>query len=135
MNNDLVFVSIVSEDAVFSNTMEYMFKKYYDGIAVKVYSSMFELRESVITSKSDLILVDEIVTGGAIFEAISYLRQNRRETCSILYFGVDVHDMKTKALRRGANYFYEKPIDPRMILYDLKNSWISLEQNEFNATL
>ena len=27
-------------------------------------------------------LVDEIVTGGAIFEAVSYLRQTRRETCS-----------------------------------------------------
>lgn len=135
MNNNLVFVSIVSEDPVFSRTMEFMFKKYYEDISVKIYTTMLELRESVITSKSDLILVDEIVTGGAIFEAVSYLRQTRRETCSILYFGVDVHDMKTKALRRGANYFYEKPIDPRMILYDIKNSWISLEQNEFNATL
>lgn len=135
MKNDLVFVSIISEDSSFYKVMEYMFKKYYEGVSVKIYTSMTELRESVITSKSDLILIDEIVTGGAIFEAISFIRQNRRETCSILYFGVDVHDMRSKALRRGANYFYEKPIDPRMILYDLKNNWISVEQNEYNATL
>lgn len=135
MKNKIVFVSIISEDPVFYIAMEAMFKHYAEGVMVKIYTSLAELRDSKITTNSDLILVDEIVAGAAIFEVISYLRNTRKEICSIFYFGKDVHDIKTRAFRRGANYFYSKPFDPRMVVYEIVNNWVSISKKDFKSIL
>jgi DNA-binding NtrC family response regulator len=131
----VIFVGIVSDDPVFYTSFEIMFKHYMKNAVIKVFKSLSELKSTVITAKFDLFLVDDIVAGAAILEPVSFIRQNRQETCTILYFGEDVHDMKTKSFRRGVNYFYSKPIDPRLVVYEIATNWVALTQNNYTSAL
>ena len=133
MKKDIVFIYIISEDPVFTTSLEVMFKYYRSSVLIKKFSSLQEISDTVITIHPDLIILDEIVSGAAIFETISFLRQTKRVTSSIIYFGEDVHDIQTKALRRGANHFYKKPFNPRTVVYEIVNNWVSISQNEFKS--
>jgi DNA-binding NtrC family response regulator len=131
MTNKVLLIGIISDNPVFYTSMEIMIDYYFNKAVVKVFKSLNELKETVISTNFDLFLIDDVVQGAALLESVSFLRQNRKETCSILYFGVDVHDMKTKAFRRGVNYFYNKPFDPRMVIYELVNNWVPITQNQY----
>ncbi len=135
MKKEIVFIYIISEDPVFTTALEVMFKYYQNSILIKKFTSLTEIRETAITINPDLIIVDEIVEGAAIFEVISYLRDTKRVTSTIFYFGEDVHDIETKSLRRGANYFYKKPFNPRTVVYEIVHNWVSIAQNEFKSAL
>jgi len=135
MKRDIVLIYIISEDPVFTTSLEVMFKYYQNKILIKKFSTLTEIKENVITISPDLIIVDEIVEGAAIFETISYLRDTKKVTSSIFYFSEDVHDIQTKALRRGANYFYKKPFNPRTVVYEIVNNWVSIAQNEYKSIL
>ena len=135
MKKEIVFIYLISEDPVFTTSIEVMFKYYQNNILIKKFRSLTEIRDMQITINPDLIIVDEMVEGAAIFEVISFLRQTKKVTSSIFYFGEDVHDVQTKALRRGANYFYKKPFNPRTVVYEIVNNWVSLSQNEFKSKI
>lgn len=133
MKKEIVFIYIISEDPVFTTSLEVMFKYYRKKIIIKKFDTLKKVTDTVIDISPDLIIVDEIVSGAAIFEVISYLRHTKRVTSTIFYFGQDIHDIKTKALRRGANYFYPKPFNPRTVVYEIVNNWVSIAQNEFKS--
>lgn len=131
MSDRVLLIGIVSDNPVFYTSMEILIDYYFKHAMVKVFKSLSELKNTVISTNFDLFLVDDVVQEAAILETVSYLRQTRNETCTILYFGTDVHDMKTKAFRRGVNYFYNKPFDPRLVIYELASNWISITQNQY----
>ena len=131
MTDKPLLIGIISDSPVFNSSLEIMINYYFNRAIVRVFKSLNELKESVITTNFDLFLVDDVVQDAALLESVSFLRQTRNETCTIMYFGVDVHDMKTKAFRRGVNYFYNKPFDPRLVIYELANNWVSISQNQY----
>lgn len=131
MTDRVLLIGIISDNPLFYSSLEIMINYYFNRAQIKIYKSLNELKDTVITTNFDIFLVDDIVRDAALLESVSYLRQTRNETCTIMYFGVDVHDMKTKAFRRGVNYFYNKPFDPRMVIYELASNWVSISQNKF----
>jgi len=131
MTDKPLLIGIISDNPVFYSSLEIMINYYFKKAVVRIFKSLNELKDTVITTNFDLFLIDDVVQDAALLESVSFLRQNRNETCTIMYFGVDVHDMKSKAFRRGVNYFYNKPFDPRLVIYELANNWVSISQNQF----
>jgi len=135
MEERTIFIYIISKDQVFANLMSVMFKQFSSNAKIKVFRSLFELKDFEIITEPDLIVLVDLVDGAASLEVLSYLRETAQLKCSIYYFGEDVYDVKMKVISNGANYFYTKPFHPRIVTYEMANNWNSIKQNEFNPNL
>lgn len=119
-------ISLISQDIVFVQLMEFLFRKSLDCPVIEKYYSIVELKkkEEII---SDLVVLDDIVEGAASFEVISYLRFNQRFINTICFFGEDDENMRIHSLRKGANSFYKKPFSPEDVVGEIVNNLDTLD--------
>lgn len=112
-------ICFISKDPVFVELLSVMFKHQYNDVRIIQIESFLDLKSDSLIKVSDLIIVDDIVADAGSLEVISYLRLERRVLTPICFFAENVYDMKIKALRKGANYYYKKPFDPTKVVEDL----------------
>jgi len=119
MDNKKIKIYIISEDLIFIQLIKFMLNHYVSDTDIEEFNTFSELLNSENTIAPDLILLDDIISGATIMEVISYLRLTRKLLSTICFFSVDVYDIKTKAIARGINYFYEKPFNPKIAIKDI----------------
>lgn len=135
MKKNSLYIYIISEDLVFVRLMEVMLKHFSTNPEIKKFHSFIELKDARIDKHPDLIILDDIVSGAASFEVISFLRLSKRIISTICFFGDDIYDIKENAIKRGANYFYNKPFDPKAVVNEIVSNLNLLPENNHNPEL
>lgn len=131
MHKDNLCIYIISEDPVFVRLIEVMLKHFSTNPRIEKLYSFIELKEKQISKSPDLIILEDIVSGAASLEVISFLRLSKRIICTICFFCEDVYDIKEKAIIRGANYCYNKPFNPREVVNEIVNNLNKLPEKSY----
>lgn len=119
---DQLHIQIISKDPVFVQLLSVMFDHFKSNANIDQIESFLGLKHESFIEKTDLFIVDDIVADSGSLEVISYLRLERRLLTPICFFAENVYDIKVKALRKGANFYYKKPFDPNKVVKDILNN-------------
>lgn len=113
MKKDIPVIYVISGDTVFISLIEKTFNMNQISQKTEISQSFIDLKEKKSITQPSLVILDDLVTGAASPEIITFLRFNRRLECPILLFCENVPDLMEKALKRGANRCITKPFNLR----------------------
>lgn len=80
---------------------------------VESAGTLEEARKALAKGLFDLVLLDVVLPDGNGFEFFEEMRPSLGETPVLFLTGLDDMDNKVNALRRGADDYLVKPVDPR----------------------
>ncbi len=122
MNSNTPNIILFTCDIVLSEIIKKLLEKCFSEVKFKVFDSFSEANELSKNDDIDLVLIDDLIIGTSSYELISFLRENIKIKCPIIYFGVKEHDSERKAILIGANYFINKPFNPEQAIELFKSN-------------
>ena len=105
-------IIVFSIDVVFTEILERILENVLGDFDYNILSSFSDAKKTTQDDPVKLIFVDEVIIGTSSYELISYIRQNLKIICPIIFFGASEHDGEHKAMQSGANHFITKPFKP-----------------------
>ncbi|SRR6056297_1738430 len=115
-------IIIFSIDLVFVNILKRICEEIDKQLQVAVFQSFSEAGNFRENQSVNLILVDDLIIGTSSYELISFLRLHKKITCPVFYFDTSEYESERKALLIGANQFFNKPLNPKKIRQEIKNT-------------
>jgi len=132
MENSNPSILILSEDNVFIELFYRILKKVSEDIKIFQYQTIHGIKGIEDASKYDIIILDDVITGSASHEVVSYFRIEKQYLSIIYYFSAAEFEDDKKPIERGANYFFHKPFNPEEIEKHVKSTLKSLAQERIN---
>jgi DNA-binding NtrC family response regulator len=105
-------ILIISEDFVFITVMHRILNNHFPSAKIHHFQSFADIKNILFREKADFIILDDVITGAASHEVVSYLRLEKKIISPIYYFSNTEYHEEVKALERGANFFIKKPFNP-----------------------
>lgn len=129
-------IMIVDDEQSILLSLSYVLKS--GGVEVITCSEIEQAETALDNTHFDLVIADirmSGVNGIEGLELLSYIK-DRFDTKVIIMTGYDSNDTKNEAYRRGAHYYFQKPVDIPELLKQVisagipvKNSWLQQSQN------
>ncbi len=110
--SDQIKIIVFSIDIVFTEILERILENVLRDFDYNILSSFSDAKNISTNDPVKLIFVDEVIIGTSSYELLSYLRQNLKLICPIVFFGASEHQGEHKAIQSGAKYFITKPFNP-----------------------
>lgn len=104
-------IMIVDDEKAILLTLSHVLR--HQGVEVVLCAAIEEAEEALKSSHFDLVIADirmSGVSGIEGLELLSYIKQNF-ETEVIIMTGYGTEEIEEEAYRRGAFYFFRKPLD------------------------
>lgn len=129
-------IMVVDDEQSILLSLSYVLKT--EGVEVITCSEIEQAETALDNTHFDLVIADirmSGVNGIEGLELLSYIK-DRFDTKVIIMTGYDSYGTKNEAYRRGAHYYFQKPVDIPELLKQVslagipvKNSWLQQSQN------
>ncbi|MDA3854353.1 MAG: hypothetical protein PF444_08970 [Bacteroidales bacterium] len=113
-----LIIKIFSIDLVFIEIIKRIMDRCNKRHRVEVYTLFSEAKTITTNDYINLMIIDDQIIGASSYELMSFLRLKQKIVCPFIYFGVAEHDGERNAILSGANYFFNKPFDPKEVSRD-----------------
>ena len=110
-----LIIKIFSIDLVFIEIIKRILDRCNKKNKVEVYTLFSEAEMITTNDYINLMIVDDQIIGASSYELMSFLRLKQKIVCPFIYFGVAEHNGERNAILSGANYFFNKPFDPKKV--------------------
>jgi len=113
-------IIIISEDNIFIALIKKIIEINISNIELQYFKSYSEIKDIPISYKPDLVIIDDVISGSASYELVTYLRLEKKVLSPIYYFSNSENEAELKALKRGVNLFQNKPFNPTDVIENIK---------------
>ncbi|MBS3775457.1 MAG: response regulator transcription factor [Bacteroidales bacterium] len=116
MMNEPFRIIIICEDLILNALLKKAFKLWIENASVVVCNSFSGVKSISPDITTDLIILDDFITGTASHEILHILRQKKKIKCPVYYLSNVEYWEEKKVLYQGAHYFFKKPFDPEHLM-------------------
>jgi len=122
-------IMIVDDDQSILSSLAYLLKT--ERVGVITCNEIEQAEAALDTTHFDLVIADirmSGVTGIEGLELLSYIRE-RFDSKVIVMTGYDSSDTRNEAYRRGAHYYFQKPVDIAELLKQVYSAGIPVKDS------
>ena len=119
-------VLIVDDEPTIVLTLSYALRSESEGVEVVTASRLETAEEALNSYRFDLVIADirmSGILGVEGLELLSYIKRYWPETKVIIMTAYGSDDIRQDAYARGANYYYDKPVDILELVKRIHDMW------------
>lgn len=118
---------LISEDIVFNEIIHRLICYDIKDISFISFQSFEKLKKMPDETNIDIIILDDSISGTAHYEVITYLRLIK-EIEAPIYFFSPADYIEEQAYSNGANFFFKKPFEPKIVINHIVSTIQSIKQ-------
>jgi YesN/AraC family two-component response regulator len=123
-------ILIADDSLIIRNTLQRMISPYTSGAEIYFAENVDEALICLTQFQIDILILDIQMPGGSGFDVLKEAKKQKRNPCVIILTNYATESYRKKAIKDGADYFFDKSTDYEELIMLLNDKMLQLKESK-----